>query len=182
MYQRRKGAQLLLVSFSEQEVQCSNRKIQLLELYLVQPTGVSKAVSTLDFISTVPSSQYYIYIYFLTQLFKYIDTHILMCVLYFMFIYVLNLTFVCKVPPVRSLFQPNVSNPKIQIFNPLTFISNPAGLSHSNKNTENADICTATVSTIIQEAASNGSEKSNFIQELDIKNIKLSKSITHQIL
>ena len=140
MYWRRKGAQLLLVSFSEQEVQCSNRKIQLLELYLVQPTGVSKAVSTLDFISTVPSSQYiYILIYLLSytalQIYRHSYTY---CVLYF--IYVLNLTFVCKVPPVRSLFQPNVSNPKIQIFNPLTFISNPAGLSHSNKNTENADI------------------------------------------
>lgn len=43
----------------------------------------------------------------------------------------------------------------------LTFMSYPAGLNHSNRKIENAEICTAAKPTSIQEAASKGSEKKN---------------------
>ena len=41
----------------------------------------------------------------------------------------------------------------------LTFISYPAGLNHSKRKIEKADIWTAATPTNIQEAASKGSEK-----------------------
>jgi hypothetical protein len=40
----------------------------------------------------------------------------------------------------------------------LTFMSNPEGLSHSNRKMVNVAACIATTPTNIQEAVSNGSE------------------------